>query len=155
MKVTWQLQTGVSSHVNGRVLWPQTHSTVGASTYFQAVTSVLGDGGQAYRLSGGADEVMVVLPNRDEQAAVQIVQLACTKLMNERLWPTDPTALLSIAVGVIAITDPTTSPTRLRSAADEEQKKAKLRCKQAVPPPSVIAIKGKDELVVIEHDSSD
>src|SRR5262249_51931691 len=32
--------------------------------YFQAVMSVLGDRGQAYRLSGGADEVLVALPNR-------------------------------------------------------------------------------------------
>src|SRR5262249_34087362 len=29
--------------------------------YFHAVASVLGDGGQAYRLSGGADEVLVLL----------------------------------------------------------------------------------------------
>src|SRR5205823_5000317 len=70
-------------------------------TYFQAVVSVLGDRGQAYRLSGGADEVLVVLPNCDEQAAVQTIRLTCTKLMNERLWPEHPNSLLSIAVGVI------------------------------------------------------
>src|SRR5262249_20941464 len=41
--------------------------------YFQAVASVIGDRGQAYRLGSGADEVLVVLPNHNAQAAVQIL----------------------------------------------------------------------------------
>jgi diguanylate cyclase (GGDEF)-like protein len=123
-------------------------------TYFQAVASVLGDRGQAYRLSGGADEVLVALPNCDERAAVQFLRLACTKLMNDRLWPTDPNALLSIAAGVIINTDPTALPGKLRASADEEQKRAKQRSKETAPRPSVIAINGKRDLVVIEHDST-
>ncbi len=120
-------------------------------TYFQAVASALGDRGQAYRLSGGADEVLVVVPNCDEQTAIQILKIACVKLMNERLWPTDPNALLSIAAGVLISSDSRISPIKLRSAADEEQKKAKVRSKEATPRPSVIAIEGKRDMIVIEH----
>ena len=121
--------------------------------YFQAVAAVLGDGGQAYRLSGGADEVLVALPNRDEKTATQIVRLACTKLMNERLWPKDPDGLLSIAAGIVTSTEPAASPTKLRAAADAEQSRAKLRSKQTTPRPSVIAVQERDELVVIEHET--
>jgi diguanylate cyclase (GGDEF)-like protein len=113
--------------------------------YFQAVASVLPDGGQAYRLSGGADEVLVALPNHDEDAAIQIARLACTKLMSERL-----PILLSVAVGVITTTDPTSSPASLRATGDEEQKRAKLHSKKTSPRPSVIAVRGK-EPIVIEH----
>jgi diguanylate cyclase (GGDEF)-like protein len=119
--------------------------------YFQAVNSVLPDKGQAYRLSGGADEVLVALPNHNEEAAVKFVRLACTKLMTERLRLDDRQALLSIAAGVITTTDPTSSPASLRSTADEEQKRAKLRSREIYPRPSVIAISGKEKLIVIEH----
>jgi len=121
-------------------------------TYFQSVASVLGDRGQAYRLSGGADEVVVALPNCDEQTAIQFFRVACVKLMTERLWPTDPSALLSIAIGVVGCSDPTESPAKLRLAADEEQKRAKRRSKETSPRPSVIAIKGKNDPIVIEHE---
>jgi diguanylate cyclase (GGDEF)-like protein len=113
--------------------------------YFHAVASVLGDKGQAYRLSGGADEVFAVIPKCDEQTAVTIVQGACAKLMNERLWSREPNALLSIAAGVITTTDPTASPTKLRSTADEHQKRAKEKSRTKVPRPSVIAFKGSDD----------
>lgn len=119
--------------------------------YFQAVSSVLPDRAQAYRLSGGADEVLVLLPNCGEQLAVRIVQLACNKLMNERLWPTDPNGLLSIAAGLVINADPKETAARLRSAADTEQKKAKQRSKQTTPRPSVIAIAGNDNLNIIKH----
>jgi diguanylate cyclase (GGDEF)-like protein len=121
-------------------------------TYFQAVSSVLGDRGEAYRLSGGADEVLVVLPDHDEQAAIEIVRLACTKLMNERLSPADASSLLSIAAGIITSTDPAASPARLRAAADEEQKRAKQRSRGTPPRPSVIAINRKEDMIVIGHD---
>src|SRR5262249_9760916 len=120
-------------------------------TYFHAVASVLGDRGQAYRLSGGADEVLVVLPGHAEKAAIQTVQLACRKLLSERLWPTDPYTVLSIAAGLIFCTDPGASPIGLRSAADALQKRAKQRSKQKAPRPSVIAVEGNDDLIIIEH----
>jgi diguanylate cyclase (GGDEF)-like protein len=122
--------------------------------YFQAVASVLGDRGQAYRLSGGADEVLVMLPNHEEQKAVEIVRLACKKLMNERLWPTAPNSLLSIAAGVITSIDPSVSPGKLRSAADAEQKRAKQRSKETTPRSSVIAVNAKEDLIVIEHNAA-
>ena len=120
-------------------------------SYFQTVSSVLGDRGQAYRLSGGADEVLAVLPDQDEQAAVRTIALACKKLMNERLWQEDKTSLLSLVAGVVTTTDPTSLPTKLRAAADAEQNRAKDRSKQNQPRPSVIAVSGKEEMIVIEH----
>jgi len=120
-------------------------------TYFQALSSALSDRGQAYRLSGGADEVLVVLPHSDELMAVQILRVACTKLMNERLWPMHQDSLLSIAAGVISSSDPAAIPTTLRAAADEQQKRAKQRSKESTPRPSVIAVAGKEELIVIPH----
>ena len=71
--------------------------------------------------------------------------------MNERLFPTDPDCLLSLAVGVITSIDPSASPPKLRSVADEEQKRAKQRSKGTAPRPSVIAVNGQDVMIVIEH----
>lgn len=127
---------------------------VALKTYFQAVASVLSDRGQAYRLGGGADEVLVVLPKCDEQAGIQIVRLACTKLMSERLWPKHADSLLSIAAGLIVTTDPSAAPATLRAAADEEQKRAKQRSKETMPRPSVIAVSRRAELIVIEHEAA-
>jgi len=121
--------------------------------YFHAVASVLRDRLQAFRLSGGADEVLVVLPEHNEEDAVKIVRLICTKVMKERPWPEAPDSSLSVAAGVITCTDPNASPTGLRSAADEEQKRAKQQSKKKRPRPSVIAVKGKDRLIVIGHDA--
>jgi diguanylate cyclase (GGDEF)-like protein len=119
--------------------------------YFHAVSSVLGDRGQAYRLSGGADEVLVVLPDRDADGAVQMIRLACTKLMSDRFDPADADSRLSIAAGIVFSTDPTAQPAGLRAAADEEQKRAKRRSKEARPRPSVIAVCGRDEMIVIDE----
>jgi diguanylate cyclase (GGDEF)-like protein len=119
--------------------------------YFQAVASVLGDRGQAYRHSGGGDEMLVVLPNHDAEAAVRLLRLACTKLMGERLEPTGAGSLLSISVGVTTTSDPSASPTELRSVADKVQYRAKVRSREATPRPSVIAIDGRTDMIVIEH----
>jgi len=119
--------------------------------YLQAVASTLGDRGQAYRLSGGADEVLVVLPNHDTQAAVQLLQLLCRTLMSERLEEIGEKVILSVAVGVITSNDPWASPTELRSAADKVQDRAKKRSREITPRPSVIAIDGQEDMIVIEN----
>jgi diguanylate cyclase (GGDEF)-like protein len=118
-------------------------------TYFEALSSALGDRGQAYRLSGGADEVLVVLPHCNESTALQLLRVACTKLMNER--PKDQESVLSMAVGIISTSDPAAIPTKLRAAADEQQKRAKQKSKESSPRPSVIAAGKKDELITIER----
>jgi diguanylate cyclase (GGDEF)-like protein len=117
-------------------------------TYFQAVASALGDRGQAYRLGG--DEVLVILPNHDVPAAVQLLRLACAKLMSERLERMDGSQRLSIAAGVITSCNPSVSPTDLRAAADKVQYRAKEQSKQSTPRPSVIAIEGQENMIVIE-----
>src|SRR5205807_2245049 len=59
--------------MNGLKLINDTHGhdagDLALKAYFQVVASTLGDNGQAYRLSCGADEVLVVLPHHDEQSA--------------------------------------------------------------------------------------
>ncbi len=140
-----QINNGKSHHDGDRAL----------KAYFEAVASAVADRGEAYRLSGGADEVMLLLPNHDEQAALKIAQLACTKLGNERLWLNEPSALLSISVGIVTATDSSFTPAVLKNLADEEQRRAKQRSRAMTPPPSVIAIKGKDDLIEIPHGSRD
>ncbi|HJZ55784.1 MAG TPA: hypothetical protein VKE74_12525, partial [Gemmataceae bacterium] len=98
--------------------------------------------------------VLVMLPAHDEQTAVGIVRLACRKLMTERPWPTDPKLVLSIAAGLVTEDDSSALPAKLRSDADGEQKRAKDRSRATAPRPSVIAIKGKAELIVIDHDDA-
>jgi diguanylate cyclase (GGDEF)-like protein len=124
-------------------------------TYFQTVVSALGDGGQAYRLGDKADEELAVLPNCTLERAGQLMRVACARLMEERLWPTDPDALLSIAVGIIATTDPMASPRKLRAHADARQKGAKERSKVTTPRPSVIAVGDERDLIVIQHAAAD
>lgn len=119
--------------------------------YFRAVASAVGDRGQAYRLSGGADEVLVFLPDHDTPAAVRLLQLVCKTLMSERLEEIDDNVLLSVAVGIITSNDPTASPTELRSAADKLQARAKKQCKEIMPRPSVIAIDSQDQMIEIKH----
>ena len=119
-------------------------------SYFQAVLSALGDRGQAYRLGG--DEVLIVLPMHNSEVATKVLRVACNTLMSERLEPMGKIAFLSIAAGVFSITDPFAVPKQSRSAAAKVQYRAKERSRQTTPRPSVIAIDGQDDLVIIEHD---
>jgi GGDEF domain-containing protein len=121
--------------------------------YFHAVASFLGDRGQSYCLSGGADEVLAVLPNHDDESAVRIVQMVYRKLMSVRLWPEEPGNPLSMAAGVITSRESSESPAALRVASDEEQKKANHRSREMTPRPSVIAVKGEANMIVIEPGS--
>ena len=71
--------------------------------------------------------------------------------MSERLEPARVSLLLSIAVGVITSSDSSVSPMDLRKAADEVQSRAKERSKKTTPRPSVIAINGQEDMIVIAH----
>jgi diguanylate cyclase (GGDEF)-like protein len=119
-------------------------------TCLQAVASAIGDRGQAYRLGG--DEVLAFFPGQGVSAAVQLIELASRKLMAEPLEPAGTHGLFSISAGVIASTDSCASPGDLRKAADKVQYRAKERSKETMPRTSVIAIDGKEEMTVIEHD---
>jgi diguanylate cyclase (GGDEF)-like protein len=117
-------------------------------TYFQAVASVLGERGQAYRVGG--DEVLVVLSNSDAQRSAHLLGLACKKLMSERLEEVGAPQFLSIAAGIICATDSSALPAALRAAADKVQYRAKEESKKASPRPSVIAIEGQEDMIVVE-----
>jgi len=121
--------------------------------YFNSVASAIGGRGEAYRLGGGADEVLAVLPGHDMRTAVSFIRLACTKLMAEVLWPQDPHPRLSVAAGIVVCTEETALPARLRSAAEQAQKRAKEKSRQGAPRPSVISIQGQESLIIIEHEN--
>ena len=71
--------------------------------------------------------------------------------MNEPLELTGADALLSVAVGLVTTSDQTASPTELRASADKVQQRAKKRSREITPRPSVIAIDGQEDMIVIEH----
>jgi hypothetical protein len=60
-------------------------------------------------------------------------------------------SLLSIAAGIVTCIDPNATPDQLQSAADAVQKRAKQRSRESTPRPSVIAVGGETDLIVIEH----
>jgi diguanylate cyclase (GGDEF)-like protein len=113
-------------------------------TYFACVASAVADRGETYRLGG--DEVLVILPGCDEGEAVKLIRLACSKLMGEAVEGGAP---VSIAAGVAVSVDPTVSPVQLRARADKAQYAAKARSKQENPRPSVVALDGREEQVVV------
>jgi diguanylate cyclase (GGDEF)-like protein len=119
--------------------------------YFQAVASALGNRGEAYRVSrsGGGDEVLAIIPRTDADKSLPLIQLACRSLMSERIVAD---ACLSIAAGIAVTTDPAVTPTALHDRAEEVQRTAKERSRQGTPRPSVVAVDGRDDLVVIPHD---
>lgn len=120
-------------------------------TYFQAIATILADRGHAYRLGG--DEVLVLLPNCRQGDAQTLVTAICKMLMAEWRDNAAEVPLLSIAAGIVACKDATSSTKTLRAAAVEVQYRAKERSKESTPRPSVIAIAGQDQLIVLEHDA--
>jgi diguanylate cyclase (GGDEF)-like protein len=108
----------------------------GLRAYFQAVASVLGDAGQAYRLGG--DEVLMVLPAWDTNESARIVEVACRRLMSERL--NVESIVLSMAAGVVCVNDSLPTSTAVRTAADTVQRRAKEESRKHSPRPGVIAI---------------
>jgi diguanylate cyclase (GGDEF)-like protein len=125
----------------------------GLRAYFHAVSSVLGDAGQAYRLAG--DEVMAVLPGCDVASAAKRLQVACRRLMqdseNEAIH-----SPLSISVGIVCESSPTARPRDVRATADTLQRRAKGDSrKEDSSRPSVIAIEGVDETIVIRQNRSE
>lgn len=112
--------------------------------YFQAVASVLGDTGQAYRLGG--DEVLVVLPGDSSDAAVRKIQGVARQMVSG--VEADRTSI-SIAAGIVCLTNQDQKPPAVRHEADIEQKRAKERSRLSSPRPSVIAIQGVSDLIVL------
>jgi diguanylate cyclase (GGDEF)-like protein len=117
--------------------------------YFQAVASVLGDNGQAYRLGG--DEVLALLPGHDETEATAVVGCVARMLMNERLFGDRADYPLSIAAGVVTCVNPNERPAGLRSRANDQQRRAKGKSKETSPRPSVIAFSGNADMIVLKH----
>jgi diguanylate cyclase (GGDEF)-like protein len=124
---------------------------VALKAYLHAVATAVADRGEAYRLGG--DEVLAIIPGHHLDAAVPLLRSACMKLMNEQIIPTSPELLLSISVGLVMTCDSSVSPTALREKADQVQYKAKQASKETIPRPSVIAVEGKDDMILIKHSS--
>ena len=119
-------------------------------SYFHAITSAVGEQGEAYRLGG--DEVLVVMPNCDEERACRLLNRACSRLMNERLEETGSPQFLSIAAGVISCRDSSALAPDLRSLADKMQSLAKERSKRGTPRPSVISTEEMSNPLVLSHE---
>jgi len=122
----------------------------GLIAYFEAVASVVDDSGGAYRLGGGADEVLAIFPSLDGAAVLKRVEAACQRLMQDSVNDSEIRAVLSIAAGIVCTTDSTMRPGVLRSNADEQQKRAKEESRKTSPRPSVIAVEGIESLIVLQ-----
>jgi diguanylate cyclase (GGDEF)-like protein len=103
----------------------------GLRMYFQAVLSMLGDDGQAYRLGSGADEVLAVLPGFDAYKAAERLERVCRLLMRDSVASPDAT-LLSISVGIVEVSDALATPEAVWTDADLVQSRAKGRESTAV-----------------------
>lgn len=102
--------------------------------YLEIVADLSYDRGDAYRLSGGADEVVILLPKFQLQDALAFVSRLLEILGRERVaaWS------LRAAAGVV-VANPGDSVDALKKRADGEQGRAKEASKATAERPSVLA----------------
>lgn len=92
------------------------------------------DRADAYRLSGGADEVVILLPRLRLEAAVDFIRKVLVALGREVVHD----LTLRAAAGVVLATDPAESVNALKERADTEQARAKRLAREGARP-SVLA----------------
>ncbi len=109
--------------------------------YFQSLAIAIGLQGGAYRVGGG-DEVVTVLPSHDVDKATATLARACKLLEAEQLK-----SPASLAVGIVTTTNPRDSFDEIKRQADSEMYRAKEESHKFRPSPSIIAIRGKPELI--------
>lgn len=106
--------------------------------YLEVIADVVADRGDAYRLSGGADEVVILLPRRPRDEALALTRSLLTELGRQ----TVADLTLRAAAGVIVATSPTESVHDLKFRADSEQQRAKTAARAATGRPSYLAWDG-------------
>lgn len=108
--------------------------------YLEVVADLSYDRGDAYRLSGGADEVVVLLPRTIENEAVAWTRKLLDALGREVV--ADLT--LRVAAGVVIATNPGEPVDALKHRADEQQLRAKSDSRKDQNRPSRVAWAGDD-----------
>lgn len=112
--------------------------------YLEIVAELTYDRGDAYRLSGGADEVILLLPRLQLDPALAFVRKLLAALGRERVAELS----LRAAAGVVVTTDPGESVDALKARADAEQGRAKAASRPLDGRSSVLAW-GPDHLEVV------
>lgn len=100
--------------------------------------------GEAYRLSGGADEILILLPGFHVGAALNLVRKLLATLGRAQVEGLS----LRAAAGVVVATDPAERADALIDRGDLEQRRAKVASKANEDRPSVLAW-GPDHLEVL------
>jgi diguanylate cyclase (GGDEF)-like protein len=103
--------------------------------YLELVSELSFDRGDAYRLSGGADEVVILLPKLALKAAVGFARTLLAALGREVVHG----RTLRAAAGVVVATDPAEAVEVLKKRADGEQLRAKERSRADGGRPSALA----------------
>jgi GGDEF domain-containing protein len=110
--------------------------------YLELVADIAADRGDAYRLSGGADEVVILLPLLDLERGLQTVRSLLSALGRERV---DGYSLRA-AAGVVVVTDAENAD-ELKERADREQACAKAASRSIDGHPSVLASPAGIEII--------
>lgn len=120
--------------------------------YFQAISTALGDRGEAYRVGG--DEVIAILPLHDSQMASATLRTACLSLMSEQL-KLQGRALprLSVSVGIATTVEPGKSFTDLKHSTDQAMYRAKEEANKRENSPSAIAVDGDTQVCIVNPNS--
>lgn len=135
----------IYADLNDVKLWNAIDHDTGTAAirrYLEVVAELAMDHGEAYRLSGGADEVVVLLPGKQLQAAVAWARRLVRALALDEVAG----RTLRAAVGVVVTTEATEPDDKLKARADDEQKRAKARSRDIPERPSVVAWAGGIEV---------
>lgn len=112
--------------------------TAAIKRYLEVVADLTPDKGDAYRLSGGADEVVVLLPCTDLEAALAWTRKVLVALARETVGE----LTLRAAAGVIVAIEPAESADAVQARAEAEQRRAKAASRGGVGRPSFLAWPG-------------
>jgi GGDEF domain-containing protein len=112
--------------------------TAAITRYLEILADLTPEKGDAYRLSGGADEVVVLLPRTDLETAFEWTRRVLLALARE----TVADLTLRAAAGVVFATDPGEVVDALKARADAEQSRAKMASRAGEGRPSFIAWAG-------------
>jgi diguanylate cyclase (GGDEF)-like protein len=117
-------------------------------TYFQTVTSLLGNKGEAFR--NGGDEVVVILPATEAAGAAGMLRRVCEAIMRERIQFNGSTLpALTLSVGVVTTADPASDIQSIHDLADKAMYRAKEYTKKHSLLASAISIEGQDQIQTI------
>jgi len=111
--------------------------------YLELVADIAADSGEAYRLSGGADEVVLLLPQLALEQGLETIRVLLGALGRKEV---EGYSLRAAAGVVVASADDTVD--KLKARADHEQGRAKNESRKVEGRPSVLAWP-TDELEVI------